>query len=147
VQGDDPCGLLAVRLRLVASYFKDKGKFRVVRAKNYALEEIATESIDAIVAHGVFEHIYLEGFYKYLETFARVLKPGGKGCFNYNNIMSSEGLDRFVKTLPKEIDERSIVRFYHPESVERLCSVCGLEAAQTLVSESRFAFLTFRKPT
>jgi cyclopropane fatty-acyl-phospholipid synthase-like methyltransferase len=85
----------------VQEYFAGKGTFRVVLAKDYALGAIADASIDAVVANGVFEHLYLEAFYQYLVTFERVMKPGARGCLNFNNIASEGGFEHFETKLPK----------------------------------------------
>jgi SAM-dependent methyltransferase len=127
-------------------YFLGKGKFRVVHAHDYSLDAIADNSIDVIIANGVFEHIYLEGFYQYFLTFARVLKPGARGCFNFNNILSDGGFRHFREKLPKGMDQRGIFRFYHPGTIEKLCREAGLEVVQLETSDHRFAFITFAKP-
>ena len=127
-------------------YFQGKGKFRVVYAHDYALQAVGDSSIDTVIANGVFEHIYLEGFYHYLVTFRRVMKPGARGCFNFNNILSEGGFQHFRDKLPQAMGKRSIFRFYHPQTVEKLCREAGLEVERMATSESRFAFLTFRKP-
>jgi hypothetical protein len=130
----------------VQEYFAGKGTFRVVLAKDYALGAIADGSIDAVVANGVFEHLYLEAFYQYLVTFERVMKPGARGCLNFNNIASDGGFEHFETKLPQGMDERCIFRFYHPETVRELCRRAGLEVERLSTSEHRFAFLTFKKP-
>ena len=130
----------------VRTYFEGKGKFRVVHATDYALSEIANTSIDAIIANGVFEHLDLEGFYQYFTTFSRIMKPGAKGCFDFDNIMSPGGLAFFVRQLPDGMGKRSIFRFHHPETVRRLCAACGLRVEKMRTSEHRFAFLTYKKP-
>jgi cyclopropane fatty-acyl-phospholipid synthase-like methyltransferase len=127
-------------------YFSGKGTFRVVLARDYALGAVADTSIDVIVANGVFEHIYLEGFYRYLVTFARVMKPGARGCLNFNNILSPGGFQHFRDKLPEGMTKRSIFRFYHPQTVETLCREAGLAVERIDTSEHRFAFLDFRKP-
>lgn len=126
-------------------YFPGR-KIRTVLAKSYELLEIESNSIDAIIANGVFEHLYAEGAYHYLKTFQRVLTPGGRGCFNFDNIMSQGGFARFEKELPSEMDGRSIFRFYHPDMIGRMAEKAGLEVERMDTSEERFAFLTFRKP-
>ena len=126
-------------------YFQHEPRVRVVHAAHPSVPDIADESVDAVIANGVFEHIYLEGFYRYFRTFARVMKPGAKGCFNFNNIMAKGGLERFVSELPEKMRGRSIFRFYHPETVEQLCTAHGLRVANMATSDHRFAFLTFEK--
>jgi len=130
----------------LSDYFANQGPPRIILATDYELNPVDSDSIDTIIANGVFEHIYLEGFYRYFETFHRILRPGGRGIFNFNNIMSQGGFEWFHKELPKQMDGRSIFRFYHPETVEALCRRAGLEVVEMSTSEHRFAFLTFRKP-
>ncbi|HTV25665.1 MAG TPA: class I SAM-dependent methyltransferase, partial [Polyangiaceae bacterium] len=132
--------------RWLEEYFQGKGQFRVVHASDYSLAAIPDASIDVIIANGVFEHIYLEGFYHYFVTFARLLKPGARGCFNFNNILSEGGFRHFREKLPSGMDQRSIFRFYHPQTVEKLCREAGLEVVQLDTSDQRFAFITFAKP-
>jgi len=132
--------------RWLEEYLQGKGTFRVVHARDYALADVADGSIDVVIANGVFEHIYLEGFYHYLVTFARVMKPGARGCVNFNNILSEGGFRHFKEKLPSGMDQRSIFRFYHPQTVEKLCREAGLAVVSVDTSDHRFAFLTFAKP-
>jgi cyclopropane fatty-acyl-phospholipid synthase-like methyltransferase len=128
-------------------YFAGKGNLRVVHAKDYAMGQVDDGSIDAVIANGVFEHIDLEGFFHYLSTFARVLRRGGRGAINFNNIMSPGGFEHFRNKLPSGMGERSIFRFYHPETVSKLCNEAGLAVERMDTTEHRFAFLVFVKPT
>lgn len=132
--------------RWLEQYFQAQDKVRVVHARDYALGVVGSGSVDVVIANGVFEHIYLEGFYHYLVTFARVMKPGAQGCLNFNNILSEGGFRHFKEKLPSGMGERSIFRFYHPGTVEKLCREAGLEVVSLDTNDHRFAFLTFRKP-
>lgn len=125
--------------------YQGRSDVQIVRAQSYALTQITAGSIDTIVANGVFEHIDLEGFMRYFQAFERALKPGGRGCFNFNNIVAPQGLDRFIQELPAGFGERSIFRFYHPETVSTLCKRAGLRVEKMHTSEGRFAFITFAK--
>ena len=128
------------------TYFAGEN-MRIIHCTDYGLDEIADASIDAVVANGVFEHIYPEGTFQYLRSFARVLRPGGRGCFNFDNINSKEGWEKFVKELPRRLDDRMIFRFYHPDVIAKLIQEAGLELEKMDTSDSRMAFATFRRPS
>ena len=127
------------------TYFAGK-PMRIIHCTDYRLDEIADSSIDAVISNGVFEHIYPEGTFQYLRAFQRVMKPGARGCINYENIMSKDGFEFFVKHLPRRLDDREIFRFYHPDVIAKFIKEAGLELLKMEISDIRIAFATFRKP-
>jgi ubiquinone/menaquinone biosynthesis C-methylase UbiE len=120
---------------------------RVIHCTDYQLAEIGDDSVDAIIANGVFEHVYPEGTLQYLRTFRRILKREGRGCFNYDNLMSKEGFAKFLNELPRGLDDRNIFRFYHPGVIAKFVREAGLEVDRMDISDSRMAFVTFIRRT
>ena len=63
---------------------------------------------------------------------------------NFDNFQSKEGFAWFKKWLPAD-GSRGIFRFYHPETVEKLCHDAGFGQISILADEGRMAVLTCRK--
>jgi cyclopropane fatty-acyl-phospholipid synthase-like methyltransferase len=129
----------------LAGYLEGRGKFRIIQIDKPALPEVAHRSIDAIFANGVFEHIDLDDLYCFLEEFHRVLKPGGVVAFNFDNIMTDEGLAHF-RCFRRAPGERNLFRFYHPETVSWLCRSAGFKMLRMTTPRSRFSFIELQKP-
>ena len=97
-----------------------------------------TGEADAFFAHGVFEHLLAEEAYWFLADGARVLKPGGRVVFNFDNIASPGGIDYLAATSTP--DRRSKFRFHHPEAIAAIARRAGYADIQVETSDSRTAF-------
>ena len=126
-------------------YLRGKGDHEVFLAENCSLGFVADSSVDAVFASGVFEHLSLEQFYLYLNSFFRVLKQAGVVVLNFDNFQSKEGFAWFKKWLPAD-GSRGLFRFYHPETVEQICRDAGFVEISILADDGRMAVLNCRKP-
>ncbi len=126
-------------------YLKGRGAFEVHCITKPTLAPVASASIDFLFAFGVFEHIGPDDLSWFLDEFHRVLKPGAVAVFNFDNIMSPEGLawHRRWRLTP---GHRNIFRFYHPDVVARLARAAGLAVAIVRTNESRHAEIELAKP-
>jgi cyclopropane fatty-acyl-phospholipid synthase-like methyltransferase len=127
------------------SYLAGKGAFRVHAIDVPAWPMISESSVDFACAFGVFEHIDLDDMRWYLEEIRRVLVSGGMAVFNFDNLMSAEGID-WHKRWRGQPGDRNIFRFYHPEMVCRLAEASGLSVADLRTSDSRHAEIQLRRP-
>jgi cyclopropane fatty-acyl-phospholipid synthase-like methyltransferase len=132
----------AVACDWLRRYLAGKGRTRVVQIHDPSLPGVADGSVDLVVANGVFEHIDPDGMLRFLQEFHRVLRTDGVVAFNFDTIMSEQGLRWFVET-PQQ--QRSIFKFYHPETVSTLASAAGFETLRLATDETRFAFIELRK--
>ncbi len=126
-------------------YLGKKRHFKVHHISKPYFPMIPNESIDVVVANGVFEHIELEDLSFYLEDFYRILKPSGVVSFNYENIMTSAGL-QWLRTFRGEPGDGCIFRFYHPDTLRWLSENIGFAVLHVTVDESRFAHIELQKP-
>ncbi len=127
------------------SYLAGKGQFETHAIKEPAWPGIASESVHFACAFGVFEHIDLDDMRWYVEEMYRVLKPGGAAVFNFDNFMSSEGIE-WHKRWRGNPGHRNIFRFYHPDMVRLLAEVSGFQVIEVRTSETRHAEIELRKP-
>ncbi len=130
--------------RWLPKYFKGKGTFRAFLLDQPRLPMVENNSVDVILAHGVFEHIDMGDLFWFLEDFYRVLKSEGVVSFNFDNITSSEGMASFIKFLGRP-GNKSIFRFYHPDVVRKLAEAAGFRVAQLVTNSSRFAHICLQK--
>lgn len=128
----------------ISRYLVGKGEFRAQHIPVPAAPHLADNSIDLVVAHGVFEHLDFDESYYFLAEFARVLKQGGKVSFNYDNIASKGGGEWWLSH-KRRAGVRSIFRFYTPEFMIRLAELAGLAVDKSYVSDDRLAHLVLVK--
>jgi SAM-dependent methyltransferase len=105
---------------------------------------VPENSVDVILANGVFEHIDLDDLYAFTEDFRRLLKPGGIAAFNFDNISSPGGLEHFKAHSPPS-GGRRLFRFYHPEMLRILCESLGFQVIGITTDSSRFGFIEMKK--
>lgn len=122
-------------------YLEGKGKYRIYQISAPSLPMIENESIDVILANGVFEHIDLYDLSRFLDEFSRVMRPGGILAFNFDNITTDEGMAWFKqhRGLPGHF------RFYHPETVSQLAATSGYRVLQLATGSSRLAYVELMK--
>lgn len=126
-------------------YLQGRGRFRVVHIREPQFPEVLASSVDVALAFGVFEHIGLDDMRWFLEEFHRVIKRGGKLIFNFDNLMTDEGL-AWHKQLRGRPGDRHIFRFYHPDMVARLAGASGFHVAALRTTESRHAEIELNRP-
>jgi len=131
--------------RFLSRYLRDKGQFVIHKIEKPAIPQVQSESVDVIIANGVFEHLDPEESLWFLEEFSRVLNPGGVAAFNFDNIMADEGIP-WLREHRREPGMRCIFRFYHPDAMRKLAEAAGLAVESISTSESRFASIELRKP-
>jgi ubiquinone/menaquinone biosynthesis C-methylase UbiE len=100
-------------------YLRGKGKFETFQITAPQFPEVPSDSVDVILANGVFEHLDPEETIWFLDEFARVLRPGGFIAFNFDNIMSAEGVP-WLRKFSETPGSRCVFRFYHPETMSLL---------------------------
>lgn len=128
----------------IQKYLSGKIDYRAQRISKPLLPHISENSIDTVLAHGVFEHLDFDETYFFLAEFCRVIKPGGHVSFNYNTIHSSGGMQWFSDHV-REPGTRCIFRFYTPDFMIHLAERAGLTVVESLTSEHRLAHLILTK--
>jgi ubiquinone/menaquinone biosynthesis C-methylase UbiE len=129
----------------LSQYLKDKGKFRVLQIERPELPGIEDGSVDMVFANGVFEHIDMDDLFYFLDEFYRVLKPGGVLSFNFDNVMTQEGIAWYRK-FRRGPGVKVLFKFYHPDVILRLGEDAGFRELTLSVSQSRFAYVELQKP-
>ena len=129
----------------IARFLAGKGRFCVHLIDKPMLEPVAADSVDVVVAHGVFEHIDPDETLCFLEEFRRVLKPGGVAAFDFENFMPDGGLGWFLRWKPPP-GLRSPFRFYHPDMFAALARAAGLDVLGIATSRDRIGYIELRKP-
>ena len=125
-------------------YLKGKGKYRIHKIDKPSLSAVASQSVDMILANGVFEHTDMDDLMHFLEEFHRVLKPEGVVVFNFDNIMTEHGMQWF-RRFRGHPGSKCIFRFYHPEAVRQLAESVGFETLRLRTIPTRFAYIELRK--
>lgn len=126
-------------------YLVGKGRFRVVLISTPVMPQIASGSVDAIFANGVFEHLQFEDAAAFLDEFRRISRPGAATVFNFNNPMSPGGLQWFHRWRPVA-GEPCIFRFFHPDVMALLAENAGFEVVALTVDSTRLAIIELRTP-
>ncbi|MBV8898360.1 MAG: methyltransferase domain-containing protein [Acidobacteriaceae bacterium] len=130
--------------RWLDEYLQGKGRFRTYCVDSPAMPEVADASVDFAFAFGVMEHINLDAMRAYLEEFHRVLVVGGRAVFNFDNIMTREGLawhDKFRRMTSNP----TAFQFYHPETVAWISKAAGFTVTALRAGESRFGEIELLK--
>ena len=125
-------------------YLKGKGKYTIHRIDKPSLSAVASQSVDMILANGVFEHIDMDDLMFFLEEFHRVLKPEGVAAFNFDNIMTEDGVQWF-RRFRGHPGSKCLFRFYHPEAVRQLAESVGFVTLRLSTTPTRFAYIELRK--
>lgn len=128
----------------LAGYLRGKGSYRIHKLEAPRLPAVANGTVDLVVAHGVFEHVDLDDLICFLEEFHRVLKPEGRVAFDFDNIMTVQGLQWFhhYRGTP---GSRCIFRFYHPDAVRFVAESVGFGVQELVTDASRLARIVLRK--
>jgi SAM-dependent methyltransferase len=128
----------------LGDYMKGKCQHRVLHIDRPIVGALGGRSVDVVVANGVFEHLDPEETYSFLEEFYRLLVPGGWIAFNFDNILSEEGLI-WLRQHRGKLGSRCLFRFYTPEMMARIAEATGFETPKIRHSQSRMAYLEAQK--
>jgi SAM-dependent methyltransferase len=126
----------------LSHYLDGKGRFRIFRIDGPRFMMVHDEEIDAVLAHGVVEHLDLDELYWFLAEFDRVLRPGGKVAFNFDNVLTDRGVEVMLQD---GSNERALFRVHHPESIRRVAERAGFGAIEILSTPGRIGFALLTK--
>jgi ubiquinone/menaquinone biosynthesis C-methylase UbiE len=118
-------------------YLRGRGAHRVYRIDGPALPMIADGEVDAVMAHGVAEHLDLDEIYWFLAEFHRVLRPGGTIAFNFDNVLTERGAEVMLQDGP---GERALFRVHHPAAIRRVGELAGFREMRIVETPGRIAF-------
>jgi len=122
----------------IRRYLAGNGSYQVHHIKAPKLPMLRDATIDAVVAHGVFEHLDLDESYWFLLEFARVLRPGGVCSFNFDTVTTADGIATMRRYGGPGV--RSVFRLHHPESIRCIAKAAGFRTAHIEETPSRIAF-------
>lgn len=126
----------------MSQYLSGKGPHTVLQSHNSSVSGVESGSVDAVFAHGVFEHLDLDTAYWFLSDFRRVLKPGGSVAFNFNNATSQGGLAHLRTTSSPE--QPSVFRFHAPAAICEVAKWAGFATSDIQEQPGRIAFAVCR---
>jgi cyclopropane fatty-acyl-phospholipid synthase-like methyltransferase len=111
----------------------------VHRITTAAVPMVRDQSVDAVFAHGVMEHLDLDELYWFVRDFARVLRPAGVIVFNFDTPTTDGGIAHLGTTSTPL--NRSIFRFHAPAAIEAVVQAVGC-TGEISTCEQRIAFAT-----
>lgn len=124
--------------RWMCKYLDGKGSFQVHQLNGPRLPQLADATVDAVVAHGVFEHLDLDETYWFLIEFARVLRSGGTCSFNFDTVATPDGIAALRQY--RGPGQRSVFRLHHPESIRCVAEAAGFQSVKIKETPTRIAF-------
>jgi SAM-dependent methyltransferase len=119
-------------------YLVGKGSFQVHQLNGPRLPMLRDATVDAVVAHGVFEHLDLDETYWFLLEFARVLRSGGVCSFNFDTVTTQDGMAALREYGGPS--RRSVFRLHHPESIRCIARASGFQGVEINETATRIAF-------
>lgn len=125
----------------ITQYLAGKGAYRVYAIAGPHFPMVGSGEIDAVLAHGVVEHLDLDELYWFLVEFHRVLRQGGKVAFNFDNVMTDRGVEVMSQDGP---GIRALFRVQHPESIRRVAEAAGF-VVEVICTSGRIAFASLTK--
>jgi len=118
------------------TYFAKMPHVTAHRTSNCRLQFISDATCDAVLAFTVFSTLSLGEIYRYLEEFARILRPGGLVGIDYND-PDLEGAIDYIKSHPK--DTYSI--YHTANTIDRLFNLCSFSVTRVIACKmSNFVF-------
>lgn len=84
----------------------------------------------------------LDELYWFLAEFDRVLRPGGKVAFNFDNVLTDRGVEVMLQDGP---NNRALFRVHHPESIRRVAEMAGFGGIEILSTPGRIGFARLTK--
>ncbi len=130
----------------ITKYLAGRIDFRTHLIDKPVFPKVPDNSVDAVLAHGVFEHLDFDQSYWFLHEFGRVLKPGGHVSYNYDTVHNEAGREWFMKHR-RAPGKPCIFRFYTPDFMQRIAHIAGFEIAQSVTPDARLNHMVLRKPT
>jgi SAM-dependent methyltransferase len=124
-------------------YLEGRGSFRIHHVPDGQLRGVADQSVDAVVSHGVFEHLDLDEIYWILVDIARVVRPGAPVCFSYNTTLSEEA-EALLRTHSGP-GRRCIFRLHDPRAIESVSRMAGFSEVDSVSTGTRIAFARLRR--
>jgi SAM-dependent methyltransferase len=110
----------------IDEYLAGHDNYEVHRITGSEAPMVPSGSADAILAHGVFEHLDPDQIYWFFCEFHRLLVPGGKVVFNFDNVTSRGGIDHLAGSSGPQW--RSVFRFHAPAAIVTLGESAGFDA-------------------
>jgi SAM-dependent methyltransferase len=89
-------------LAQASDYLHGAPNARLVRTDGRSLPGVADGSIDFLYSLLCFIHVDKRTAFRYFQEIRRVLAPGGRAFLQLEDILSEEGLRRFVEVVPRE---------------------------------------------
>lgn len=127
----------------MGKFLEGKCEYGLHHVKNEHIPGMASGSVGAVVAHGVFEHLDFDETANFLDEFKRVLRPGGYVSYNYNTLHNDEGFAWF-RTHLKGPGRRCIFRFYTPDFMERLAKFSGFDVVEHDTANGRLCHIVMQ---
>lgn len=124
-------------------YLVGKGAFTVIDLTKNKLDGIPDHTLDAILAHGVFEHLGIYAIYEYLKDFSRLLKLGGRVVFSYDDLSGSGGRTWLAETKDR-YGNMSPFFFYTADMLKCLADTAGFSVDASYADEHRIGVMRLR---
>jgi SAM-dependent methyltransferase len=121
----------------IDEYLRGHDNYEVHRIAGAEAPMVATASVNAVFAHGVMEHLDPDQIYWFFREFHRILVPGGRVVFNFDNATSRGGIDHLAESSGPLW--RSVFRFHAPAAIKALADASGFDA-KVEESPDRIAF-------
>lgn len=136
-------------LAWLSKYLAGRGRIELYRVHDSKMPSVADGTVDAVVAHGVVDHMDQEALLASLYEIRRVLTYGGHTAFGFNDLSSHEAREAFVQQIQAGFRKAGRFRFHHPETIRSLAAASGLEVLQIEPAKGAsmigFALLVKRK--
>jgi len=110
----------------IDEYLRGHDNYEVHRITGADAPMVPTNSANAVFAHGVMEHLDPDQIYWFFREFHRILVPGGRVVFNFDNATSQGGLEHLANSSGPRW--RSVFRFHAPAAIVALAGASGFEA-------------------
>jgi SAM-dependent methyltransferase len=110
----------------VDEYLSGHDNYEVHQITGAEAPMVPDASADAVFANGVVEHLDADQIYWFLREFHRILVPGGKVMFDFDNAVSLGGIEHLARSSAP--GSRSIFRFHAPAAIVALAEAAGYDA-------------------
>lgn len=105
----------------------------------------ADGSVDLVFCASMFTGGNLSYFYRYLQEFERVLKPGGWAVFDYHDVATEAGWQSLLRNMRRR--QPIFAYAYHAtDTVDRVLQHLGLEVQERWPTARGSVFVNARKP-
>jgi SAM-dependent methyltransferase len=110
----------------IDEYLTGHSNYEVHRITGAEAPMIPADSVDAVFAHGVMEHLDTDQIYWFFRDFQRILVPGGRVVFNFDSATSEGGISHLTGSSGPHW--RSVFRFHAPAAIVALAEASGFDA-------------------